>query len=481
MLLCRWLLVLKTTMSVGTPWAVERPLDWTIEKELERSIAAFGQKDGRRYLERLSAAKYDKSRIIIRDGRVVVHKDYLQDLKKKAHLNVLVSALAFGYTLPNVIYLHEGTSSGMLKESPDPTTVIAKKYGYEQPGILVPNCYFGGNGRVYDRWVSVMDKVKAHREKYREWNERDPRVFWRGEIIWTGNNSKGCDRLSGQFARMDAISLTTTALKDFFDVRCNRECSVATKITCDDFFHFDDTIRKFIDHPDVGIDSHFYSTHEYAKYQFLLNLPGKTMGSYSRNLNHLWFTGAVILLWDANFVEFYYPALHSGSHFLAINKSTAVDAVRAVKQNDTLRQTLIANAKRVGDDIVCPRCIASYMHTVLHKIRHHFHLAHILDDKNSSDAFYRSAVPCNRSRRRRLRIGSPTLSNFVEIVFRNGSNTASDLVKGKEKSIKERPISCQDWLAWSSLSSAELEARSMHDLHSDDDDDDDDVLRVELL
>ena len=50
----------------------------------------------------------------------------------------------------------------------------------------------------------------------------------------------------------------------------------------------------------------------YASYKYQLNLPGSVSGSYSRNLNHLWMLGSVVALWDAPYVEWYYPALAPG-------------------------------------------------------------------------------------------------------------------------------------------------------------------------
>ena len=42
-------------------------------------------------------------------------------------------------------------------------------------------------------------------------------------------------------------------------------------------------------------DPKFYTEPDYANYKYVLNLPGKTDGSYSRNLNHLWYVGAAVL------------------------------------------------------------------------------------------------------------------------------------------------------------------------------------------
>ena len=62
----------------------------------------------------------------------------------------------------------------------------------------------------------------------------------------------------------------------------------------------------------VGIHTGWTLQEDYADYKYLLNLPGSTHGSYSRNLNHLWALGSVVLQWTMDAREFYYPALVAG-------------------------------------------------------------------------------------------------------------------------------------------------------------------------
>ena len=46
---------------------------------------------------------------------------------------------------------------------------------------------------------------------------------------------------------------------------------------------------------DVAVkDSRWVEPEDYARYKYVLNLPGQTSGSYSRNLNHLWAVGACV-------------------------------------------------------------------------------------------------------------------------------------------------------------------------------------------
>ena len=95
----------------------------------------------------------------------------------------------------------------------------------------------------------------------------------------------------------------------------------------------------------------------------VLNLPGSVSGSYSRNLNHLWFLGSVVASWESPAVEFYYPALTPGVTHVAVNRTTAAAAFAALRDADAAR--LRANARRVADELLCPDCLADYWRLVL--------------------------------------------------------------------------------------------------------------------
>ena len=107
-------------------------------------------------------------------------------------------------------------------------------------------------------------------------------------------------------ARRAALALTAD-YPSHFDVKCNVGCEArdATKWPCPGLA-YDATMRKiYADNSSIR-DPKFYTEPDYANYKYVLNLPGKTDGSYSRNLNHLWYVGAAVLLWDTPAVEWYY-------------------------------------------------------------------------------------------------------------------------------------------------------------------------------
>ena len=106
-------------------------------------------------------------------------------------------------------------------------------------------------------------------------------------------------------------------------MRCN-ECEPrnATAFPCQDMA-YDATMAQLARKPHLMHDPVPYRESDYARFKFLLNLPGRTDGSYSRNLNHLWAVGAVVLLWDTRVVEWFYPALRHGETHATVNRTTA--------------------------------------------------------------------------------------------------------------------------------------------------------------
>ena len=220
--------------------------------------------------------------------------------------------------------------------TPLPRLVIAKRYGYDQCGILVPNCYFDDLTK-WGRLAETITDVAAGLP----FEKRDGRVFWRGSI----RTEPDCDDEAGNFARTEAVALTA-AHPDVFDVKC-LECDVRDEARqfCPRHVFADETKRHLGDLRKLGA-SHVDKS-SFGRYQFQLNLPGSVSGSYSRNLNHLWLLGSVIAMWDAPYVEWYYPALAEGVTHLALNRSTALDAVRDVPRRAV--ETMLRNARAVYD------------------------------------------------------------------------------------------------------------------------------------
>ncbi|KAH8057643.1 hypothetical protein JL722_6731 [Aureococcus anophagefferens] len=188
------------------------------------------------------------------------------------------------------------------RQSPIPRVVIAKRYG---GGRLGPGR--GGDG--------------ARRDAARG---PDPRLFWRGAI----RTRDDCEDEFGNFARAEAVALTARDPASF-DVRC-LQCDVRDGAAnpCDRPVFSAATRRDVLS---LGRAAHANRS-VYGAYQFQLNLPGSVSGSYSRNLNHLWLLGSAVALWDAPYVEWYYPALTAGVTHLAVDAGTARAALDAARR-----------------------------------------------------------------------------------------------------------------------------------------------------
>jgi len=188
---------------------------------------------------------------------------------------------------------------------------------------------------------------------------------------------------SGNRARLAAASLTVAHSKHF-DVKCsaldpprNFSCiedkAYAAELT--------QASKDVLENSRTIEDEAWIDGTDYTKYKYLLNLPGKTTGSYSRNLNHLWATGGVVLLWDEPIVEWYYPLLETGVTHLVVNRSTAAAVVERLEANPAEYKRLVAGAAQIDKHVMSPEGIAEYFFHVLEAIRHHVRYDLVLDDR----------------------------------------------------------------------------------------------------
>ena len=89
-----------------------------------------------------------------------------------------------------------------------------------------------------------------------------------------------------------------------------------------------------------------YPHSQFTGYQAHLNLPGSMKGSYSRNLQSLWPTGAAVMIWDQSAVEFYYDTLKPGVTHVWVNESNFEEMTRLVLSNDGKLAKLLGSASR---------------------------------------------------------------------------------------------------------------------------------------
>ena len=129
---------------------------------------------------------------------------------------------------------------------------------------------------------------------------------------------------------------------------------------------------------------------------------GQTGGSYSRNLNHLWATGAIVLLWDTPIVEWYYPGLTEGATHLVVNAASAAEVLDEANADPEALEALRVGAQKVDDEHVCAFCLEDYFRRVFNAIRERVSYHLVLDDpatilrlaesEGACDAFYEAVV-----------------------------------------------------------------------------------------
>jgi hypothetical protein len=106
--------------------------------------------------------------VLVYDSRIFVSSAFLAKEKNKKHVNFVASVMTAG-ALPNAAYLFEGNSTGycgdddagLAPEQRLPCLVIAKRGGYADPGVLVPNPYF----HDLQFWDAVRNAVKSRESR----------------------------------------------------------------------------------------------------------------------------------------------------------------------------------------------------------------------------------------------------------------------------------------------------------------------------
>mmetsp|Transcript_8130 Transcript_8130/g.28592 ORF Transcript_8130/g.28592 Transcript_8130/m.28592 type:complete len:578 (-) Transcript_8130:2-1735(-) len=339
--------------------------------------------------------------VLILDGHVFVDKGFLERASKSfMHVAYLSSIQRNSFDwnktavpLNNVVYNYHMSSSGDPGDSAkaslykSPPVVIAKIRGVAQQGIMIPNPYFGDGD--LDTWG--QDCAVFKRAAQVDWEKRAPRAFWRGGIVAT----KSCKANSGNYARLQALTLSLFNNNDV-DVMCSSKggCLSNTTQRCAQF-EYDADLIFAQGHLDRLVDGNVLRE-LFAKNKYLLNLPGKTLGSYSRNLNHLWSLHSVVLLWRAAYSEWFYPALIEGETHLDVDYASLVATVRKLNDDAALVTRLREAALRVHDTLICPRCLAEHMSLVVEKFRERFSFGKVLDDPCETHVFFSNWTRCSK-------------------------------------------------------------------------------------
>ena len=188
---------------------------------------------------------------------------------------------------------------------------INKEVGYEQCGVLVPNSYFGGGHGNITMWAS---EVTGQDSKLEPFASRKGKAMYRGSLHPDPDNvfsnERFCSEVAyGNYARISAFA-SSLDHPDEVDAKCvdgkRHACKLPPPSCVGIVNDFNSGLK-----PKARIDGKFLDDKDYRNHKYLLNLPGAASGSYSKNLNHLWRTGSVVMQWVHPFVEWYRPVRKS--------------------------------------------------------------------------------------------------------------------------------------------------------------------------
>lgn len=202
--------------------------------------------------------------------------------------------------------------------------------------VLMPNMYFG-NLQVWDRYTKLLRKGG---QRDVAWNKRNKRVFWRGKVR---------KNLGANIPRLEALQAAARDVNT-----SSHHLDIAFTSGCTSLEHFAYNVTRtsplapkwlpgdyFLNVTNCG--GHMRTPHaNFANYWAQLNLPGSSLGSYSKNLQNLWPTGAAVMIWNQTGVEeFYYDTLKSGITHVWVNETTLEPmAAKLFENNGELAQLM---------------------------------------------------------------------------------------------------------------------------------------------
>ena len=387
----------------NVPWRPELPKKemWTaVMDELDRSLRQYPNVT---VADLLSCPRH---LVLVYKNRVFVTPSFelLGHVKQRDHLTMVASLLKRS-NFSNGLYVVTLAARGNIDqgtycpatEKELPFFVIAKKMGYKKPGILIPNPYFAN----VTRWATEKLKLdKIARKK--EWEHRRPQAMWRGGIgcYWDCFGDMGSWRrwaaVVKSWKRPDVLDVKVLASRGRFSLR-NVSMVDCEKNGLTVFPEMRDGYNALLN----GQVSEFTSVHlqhsTYADYQYLLNLNGVAGGSYSRNLNYIWNLDAVVLMWDAHFVEWYFPALHHMDTHVSVDFKNVVPTIENLTKQPEVTAGLRRRARDVYNMFISTEGLNNYFHALFSHLRSaSVDFSRVLDDPSTFNALL-ARLGCGRT------------------------------------------------------------------------------------
>ena len=309
---------LKTLKEKSKQTKSEKKLKQALTYELWRSLRAYrSQQISTKEEAEAEVIKILKDPhrniLLVLNNRVYVHREFYERSKHPGHA-VMVREACQLLGCPNVIYdFASETTGGSGCDQRTLKLAINKEVGYEQCGVLVPNSYFGGGHGNITMWAS---EVTGQDSKLEPFASRKGKAMYRGSLHPDPDNvfsnERFCSEVAyGNYARISAFA-SSLDHPDEVDAKCvdgkRHACKLPPPSCVGIVNDFNSGLKA-----KARIDGKFLDDKDYRNHKYLLNLPGAASGSYSKNLNHLWRTGSVVMQWVHPFVEWYRPVRKTSS------------------------------------------------------------------------------------------------------------------------------------------------------------------------
>jgi hypothetical protein len=203
------------------------------------------------------------------------------------------------------------------------------KREYHKAGLLVPNPFFVDPGQ-WDVFANSMHAIALSRPPAGRIN----RAIWRGAC---GPGAAARLELLGVAAKHDVIDAAFTNADGYISIAA---CIDAVGAESGMPVELRETIKA--NNPDATAKSREVHQKDYSRYRYVIHMPGAATGSYSRNLQFMWFHEAIVVVWRGIGFEWYYPQLLDNVNCVVADSSDIFAKLSALSQNPRKEAKLAA-------------------------------------------------------------------------------------------------------------------------------------------
>lgn len=220
-------------------------------------------------------------------------------------------------------------AAGTCQVGKVPCFCIGKRE-HDRPGLLVPNPFFVDPSQ-WDVFANSMHAVALSRPPAGRIN----RAIWRG----------ACG--PGAAARLDLLGVATQ--HDLIDAAFTNVDGYPTIAACIDAVGEKSgmpvKLRELVkaNNQDATAKSRVVSQKDYSLYRYVIHMPGAATGSYSRNLQFMWFHEATVVVWRGIGYEWYYPQLQDGANCIVADRNDIYAKLSALAARPEQQAELVAS------------------------------------------------------------------------------------------------------------------------------------------